>query len=143
MLIGIDSLSGHYVILENLDTPGVILSGHVDFAMNSLTYDSSHDRVLVAGVSPNISYFFLKDAESIELGYTSESFSEIYSVKLIRNNRFVVISGDSNMLEILENKSFNLVKRIHTKTDIFLFQYIQHKLFFYDDENYTTYCLKI
>ena len=92
----------------------------------------------MAGASKNINSFKISDPEVIFEEYNSKNFKEIYSMKLIKSDRFLVISGDAHLLEILNLKSFELFKIFNVCTDICLFKFIGKKLYFYDDESYTT-----
>jgi hypothetical protein len=143
VLIGIDSLSGHYVISENLQTKEVTLSGYVDFPMNTLVCDALRKRVLVAGASKHVCSVFLDDMESVSRVHRSNYFKEIFDIKLVKNNTFLILSGDSNFLEVLDSEKLKLRRVVSTKTDIFMFRFINRKLYFYDDESYTTISFKI
>lgn len=143
IILGIDSASCHYVIMENIKTRQINLSGYVDYAMNSLAWEARTQRVLMAGASGLVSAFEMKDPEYIFELYNSSNFAEIFSIKLIKKGRFFVLTGDSNCIEIVELQSLSLFRRIRVGSDILLFKMFCNKLYFFDDSSYNTISITI
>ena len=143
IIMGIDSVSCHYVIMENVNTKQVNISGYVYDVLNTIAWDGSMQRVIVAGASNGISAFFMKDPDEIAKIYKSGNFEEIYSIKIVKQDGFLIVSGDKNLLEIVNLKVNKMVMKISVCTDISLFKLFYKKLYFYDDVNYNTVCVSL
>ena len=133
-VVGIDSLSNNYVIIENILTKEVIISGHVPLDLNTLTYHRESDSVWMAGASNGVSSFRFADPEEIIEEYFSQFFGEIYLMRLIKNQQFLCLSGDKEILEIFEIKTRQRVRIVQLRSDVYLFKQLGKQLYFYDDQ---------